>query len=537
MRIAMSLLVLLAITTAQAAETGDNAVTKKHVRDRYNVTAFGAVGDGKQLDTEAIQRAIDTCAEQGGGTVVVPRGEYLSKTLVLKTNVTLYLTAGAKLVATANMDDYAKHRSFIFAENADNCGLAGSGLIDGRGAGLKGKRYWNLRFVHCKRLSISDVSLKDSPIWCTHFVECVDVKIQGIRIDSIDNPNTDGLDLDGCQKVFISNCRIRCGDDAIALKTNSTVPCKDIVITNCVLATRCAAFRFGPEARGNYENIAVSNCAIHDTFGCGIKLQMNEGAQMKNIVFSNIVMENVTGPISLRLANWVGGGLPRAGNEGRPIGKFENVMFSNIRATVPSSAQTAMYRTPAFDPGESQVGEDKSCISITGLPGHPIEGITLSNIHITFPGGGTAEDAAKRNLPDHPDEYPEYNMFGVLPAYGLYAHHVKGLVLNNVQFDLAKPDLRPAIVCDDLEDLDLSDFRADGDSKAECLIRLEQARGAFIHGSRPRNAIGTFLQVEGDKSRHIGLTGNDLRRVERMAELRPGVSPKAIDASANLGAK
>jgi hypothetical protein len=106
-----------------------------------------------------------------------------------------------------------------------------------------------------------------------------------------------------------------------------------------------------------------------------------------------------------------------------------------------------------------------------------------------------------------------------------------------VQFDLAKPDLRPAIVCDDLEDLDLANFRADGDSKAECLIRLEQARGAFIHGSRPRNAIGTFLRVEGDKSEHIGLTGNDFRRVERSFDVGVGAGQKAVEASANLGAK
>jgi len=536
MRFAIACLALFTATTAFAEGTAAETSAKAG-SFQCSVTDFGAKGDGKQLDTAAIQQAIDATASRGGGTVVLPGGEFLSKTLILKNNVTLHLTGGARLVATGNLNDYTQYGTFLRAENVENIGLTGPGLIDGRGAGLQGHRYVNLRFIRCKNVTLRDITMKDSPVWCAHFVECEGLKIEGIRIDSIDNPNTDGLDIDGCQKVYIANCRIRCGDDAIALKTNSTAPCKDIVVTNCTLATRCAAFRFGPEARGNFENIAVSNCVIHDTFGCGIKLQMNEGSQMKNICFDNLVMENVTGPISLRLANWIRGPIPREGNEKRPIGTFQNVMFSNIRARVAPAADTAMYRTSKFDPGPSQVGEDRSCISITGLPGHPIEGITMSNIHITFPGGGTAEDAARRDIPDLRDDYPEYNIFGVLPAYGLYAHHVKGLVLDNVRFDLATPDLRPAIVCDDLVGLDLANFTADSNPKAECLIRLEHARDAFIRGSRPRSPVGTFLRVEGDKSGDIGMAGNDLRHVERPFDLSDGTPKDAVEASANLGAK
>jgi len=504
----------------------------------YNVADFGATGDGKHSDAGAIQRAIDTCSAQGGGTVFLPKGDYLSTTLILKSNVTLYLAAEARILATGNVEDYKPYGCILYAKEAQHIALAGPGVVDGRGEGVPGEcgsstcdRYKIIHFERCRDIVITGVMLKDSAFWCTHLSECEEVRIEGVKVHSFVNANNDGFDIDSCQNVFISNCHLHCGDDAIALKTNSTAPCKNITVTNCVLSTRWAAFRFGPESRGNFENIAVSNCAIHDTFGCGIKLQMNEGAQMKNIVFNNLVMENVTGPISLRLANWVSGLIPREGNENRPIGIFQNVLFNNIRAQVAANAQPELHNG-----GKPYPGEEKSCISITGLPGHPVEGIALSNIRITFPGGGTAEEAARRSVPDLPATYPEYFMFGVLPAHGLYAHHVKDLVLSNVRFDLASPDMRPAIVCDDVDDLDLSDFQAEGNEKADSLVRVQQTRRVFIHGSHPLNAIGTFLRIEGTESRAIGLNGNDLRLAKRATELG-GAAPKdAVELMANLTA-
>lgn len=505
----------------------------------YNVLDFGATGDGKSLDTEAIQRAIDTCSRQGGGTVFLPKGDYLSATVILKSDVTLYLAAEARLLATANVEDYKTYGCILYAREAQNIGLAGGGVVDGRGEGIQAEctsadciRYKIIHFVRCRNVLLTGVLLKDSAFWHTHLTECDEVRIEGVKVHGFVNANNDAFDIDSCQNVFISNCHIKCGDDAIALKTNSTLPCKNITVTNCVISTRWAAFRFGPESRGNFEEITVSNCVIYDTFGCGIKLQMNEGAQMRDIAFDNLVMENVTGPISLRVANWIMGSIPREGNENRPIGIFRNVLFNNIRARV-----AAISHPEAYNAGKPYPGEEKSCISIAGLPGHPIEGISLSNIHITFPGGGTAEEASRRTAPDLPDTYPEYFMFGVLPAYGLYAHHVTRLSLNNVRFDLASFDMRPAIVCDDVDGLDLSSFRAEGNERAECLVRLRQARRVFIHGSRPLNAIQTFLRVEGAESHEIGLSSNDFRQAKRALELDEGASTNAVELTGNLGAK
>ena len=495
-----------------------------------NAVEFGAKGDGKQPATKAIQEAIDACAAAGGGAVYVPKGEYLCGTLELKSNVNLYLAAEARIVATGRVEDYAQRGCVLFARDARNIALTGTGTVDGRGRGTKGQRYKIIHFERCRDISLTGVELRDSSEWCAHLSECRGVQIHAVRVDTAVNANNDAFDIDSCQNVAISDCHVRCGDDAIALKTNTTAPCRNITVNNCVFSTRWAAFRFGPEAKGNFENIAVSNCVIHDTFGCGIKLQMNEGAKMKDIVFDNLVMENVTGPISLRLANWVGGIIERGGNENQPIGTFQNVMFSNIRARIARTADPER-----FGQGDPYPGEEKSCISITGLPGHPIEGITLSNLHITFPGGGGGEEAARRDVPDLRDTYPEYFMFGVLPAYGLYAHHVRGLTLQNIRFELDSADLRPAVVCDDADDVEISNFRAEGNAKAECLIRLQNARGVFVHGSRPLSQVAAFVRVEGGQSRDIALSGNDLRRASKPTEIGGGAPESAITSASNIG--
>jgi hypothetical protein len=383
--------------------------------------------------------------------------------LVIKNNVTLYLSAGATIVATGDSKDYAKHGAVLTAqEGAENIALAGPGTINGSGGGVRTDRYLILCFGHCRNVSIADVTLRDSAVWCAHLAFCDGVKISGIQIDNCVNFNNDGLDINSCRNVCISNCNLRCEDDAITLKTTGNVPCENIVITNCILTSRMAAIRFGSESRGDFRNIVVSNCAIHDTFGCGIKLQMVEGAEMRDLVFSNIVMTNVTGPISLRLGNWVTGSIPRPENAQRPIGTLKNVLFSNIRAQVAERPCVDMHQTNHYPPNPSEPGESRSCISITGQPDRPVENIVFCDVSVTFPGGGTAEEAARKNIPDLKDTYPEYYMFGVLPAYGLYAHHVKGLTLNNVRFELASPDKRPATVYDDVKEVQESGFQADG---------------------------------------------------------------------------
>ena len=178
------------------------------------------------------------------------------------------------------------------------------------------------------------------------------------------------------------------------------------------------------------------------------------------------------------------------------------------------------HEGPAFP------GEKKSCLNITGVAGYFVENVAFSGIHLSFPGGGSREDA-QRIVPELRDRYPEYHMFGTLPAYGIYLRHVKGVTFDDVMVDVAAPDLRPAFVGEDVEDLEFSSFRAAGGG-AEALVRLRDARQVYVHGCRPLNDVPVFLRVEGAGSREILLQANDLRRAGRSCALADEAPPEAI---------
>jgi hypothetical protein len=514
----------------------------------FSVRDFGAAGDGKTLDTGAIQAAIDACTKSGGGTVFLPPGDYLSGTITLKDNVTLHVGASARLLGSTSLADYPNIRKdaggmfgleyldycLINACGAHRIALTGEGIVDGQGAAFPyGTENFNfedqasainqqsfirptlLRFADCQAVTISRLTLQHAASWCCNMEQCNELRIHGVHLVNRANQNNDGFDLNQCEDVLISDCHLDCGDDAIALQEGGL----RIVVTNCVITTRWSAVRLGPAAKGIFRDIAVSNCVIYDTYGATVKIQEVEGGVMENISFDNLVMEHVTGPISLRLGGYLGWRNER--KESLPIGVLRNIRFSNIRATVADDAYPLPHEVPAFP------GEKKSCLNITGVPGYFVENVSFRGVHVTFPGGGSREDA-QRDVPELRDRYPEYHMFGTLPAYGMYLRHVKGLTFEDVTLDTAAPDLRPALVGDDVEDLELSAFRAAG-SGAPALLRLRDARGVYIHGCRALNEVPLFLQVEGKGSRGILMQANDLRRAGRAFTLVEGATPEAIN--------
>jgi len=236
-----------------------------------------------------------------------------------------------------------------------------------------------------------------------------DVSIQGLTFHSHTNDNNDGIVINACERVRISACEISSGNDAIVLKGTLYRPCRDVVVTNCVLSTRCSAVKLGTESVGGFQNIAITNCAVYDTNLAGAALESVDGGTLENVIVSNIMMRNVKCPIFLRLGNRA-----RPAYDGAPtpgLGSFRNVMVSDIQATA----------------------VDRVGCSITGLPERAIENVTLANIRIQFPGGGTAADAA-REIAELPEKYPEYSMFGILPASGFFCRHVKNLRLLNVRW-------------------------------------------------------------------------------------------------------
>lgn len=420
----------------------------------YDVSAFSAVGDGVTLDTAALQAAIDACHTNGGGVVRVPTGRFLTGTLTLNDGVNLHLCRGAVLLGSTKLDDYPKRkaryrsytdnytdRALIYAEDARDIAISGEGLIDGQGAAFSGEylvRPYMLRFVSCEGVSLEDVTLRNGAMWTVHFLACDRVYARGVTIRSRCNKNNDGLDIDSCSNVRIADCDISSGDDAIVLKSTSARPCSNVVITNCVLSTDCNALKMGTESNGGFQNIAITNCAIYDTRLSGIALEVVDGGLLDGVTISNITMRNTGGPVFIRL-----------GNRARPyqkdmeapgVGALRNVSLSTIVAT----------------------GADATGCSITGLPGHPVENISLRDIRITFAGGGTEEDA-KRIPEELPEKYPEYRMFGTLPAYGFYIRHARDIRLDDVSLTTDTADARPAIVQEDVEGLALTEIRDNSD--------------------------------------------------------------------------
>ena len=465
---------ILVTTFALCTQVAISTSRADHV---YDVRDFGAVGDGKSLDTAAIQQTIDAAARARGGTVRLSQGLFRAGTIRLKSNVTLHIEAGATLLGSTNIADYPDitpaitylyrdrfTKSLIYAEGAENITLAGRGVIDGQGKQFparpgddKGRPYI-LRFSECRNVRVENLRFRDSARWLSHYLACANVTISGVTIRSKIRENRDGIDIDSCQDVRISDCLIDTGDDAIVLKATTERPCRRVVVTNCVLSSLASALKLGTESNGGYEDIAISNCAIHDTGYGGIAIEMVDGGVLDRVTVTNITMRNVKVPIFVRLGNRARSipGLPKPG-----MGALRNVMISNVQAT-----------------GASGIG-----CSITGIPGFPVENITLQDIRIEFTGGGTAEDV-QREIPELISTYPSGRMFGTLPAYGLFCRHAKNVRLHNIDFSFRREALRPAVLCDDVRDLDIFSLRAQLPPACKKAIVLRRVDGARIDGRR-----------------------------------------------------
>lgn len=428
------------------------------VRD---ITRYGAAGDGKRDNREAIQRAIDESAAAGGGTVWIPAGRFRSGALRLKSGVALYLDHGAVLAASDNPADYAVRRptprvppdhwgsAFLLAERAERVAILGSGVICGAGLAkprapggrLEPFRPRLVAFEGCKDVAVHGVTLRDSDRWTLHFYHCDHVRAGGLRIQSAyDIVNTDGIDIDGCRNVVISGCEIVTGDDCIVLKTTNYLgeprPMENVTVSNCVLSTRASAFKVGTETHAGIQNIAFTNSVVYGTDRvrphCAVALEMVDGACLGCISVSNITARNVRAAVFLRL------GARTRPPEGAPPPRLHDVVVQNIVAT----------------------GGDLAS-SIAGIPGHDIENVTLSDIRLVQAGGGGPE-LVKRTVPEREASYPNATMFGELPAAGLFIRHARGVVIRNLDVSCLKPDARPTLLADDVKDLSAEGLRRDG---------------------------------------------------------------------------
>jgi hypothetical protein len=489
----------------------------------YDIRDFGARPDGT-LCTRAIQEAIDKCAGSGGGTVYLPPGTFLSGTIYMKSRVTLHLDAGCTLLGSVGLRDYpvtvAGYRSYtdtytdkslIYGEKLERIAITGRGIIDGQGAAFKGPykvRPYTIRFVECRDVVVEGITLKDSPMWVQHYLACDDVRLSGITVKSHANSNNDGIDIDSCHRVVVTGCNIDSGDDAIVLKSTSARPCQDVVVSACVLRSTCNALKMGTESNGGFENIVLTGCTIYDTRLAGVALEIVDGGTMDRVVVSDMTMTGVGAPLFVRL-----GHRARPFKEGmdKPgLGSLRNITLSNIEAT----------------------GANPTGCAIAGLPEAKIENFTLSNIRLSFAGGGTADEAS-RAVPEEADKYPEYAMFGRLPAYGLYCRHVNGLKLTNVQLQLANDDKRHAVVLEDVKDATIDGLDAPYSSGAASLLRLTGVQNTLIRGCMPQAATELFVRVQGAGTEGVTLLGNDFRRIKKVIEADAEVPQAAVAQVAN----
>jgi polygalacturonase len=478
----------------------------------YNVRDYGAVGDGKTLDSPAINRAIEACAQAGGGTVCVSAGTYLSGSIHMKSNICLFLDAGAVILgAPQDMNAYDPaehfegkacqdgghtyfHNSLIWGEDLVNISITGPGTINGGGltsgdgpldvisgfsqprAGRpvpdpnKPVRQGNkaIALKLCRQVLIRDITIYHGGHFAIITTGCDGLTLDNVTIDT----NRDGIDIDCCRNTTVSNCRINSpGDDALCPKSSfalgRNVITENLTITNCQVSgfqegalldgtmkprrNGNGRIKFGTEANGGFRNVTVSNCTFR---ACrGLALEEVDGGILENITIDNITMMDVPS-----YAIYITTGKRNRGPDVTAVSRARNIIISNVIAT-----------------GVSR----NSGIQITGMPDHPIETVRLDNIWLQFEGGGTEEDAAI--VPKELDTgYPEPR--GVMPGYGVFARHVRDLELSNIRVSFEKEDRRPSMVCVDVDGLEIDKFKAQiaGGVKA---ARFEQVKGLVIRDS------------------------------------------------------
>jgi hypothetical protein len=467
----------------------------------FDVRSYGAVADGKTLNTGAIQKAIDAAASAKGGRVVMPPGIYLSGSIRLRSHVTLHLEKGATLLGSTDVAHYQRLNflALVMANEQENLGISGEGVIDGQGKILaeaviapikpgnfpdagEAKRPVLINFRNCRDITVRDVTLRESACWVQLYRDCDRVLIENITVRTMAAITNDGLDIDGCSDVLVRGCDIDSEDDAICLKSSRRL-CENVVIEDCRIRSSCNALKLGTASAKGFKNITVRNLEIYDTYLSGIALQIVDGGVMENIHISKVKMTTTNNPIFIRLGHR---------NSGGPVGAIRGVSISDVTAEIPKRRKSEMNKFPSY--------WRHACTtlitgSITGLPGHPVRGVTLRNIAITY--GGIGNDSKPdhillkdlKQVPECASNYPESKMFGVLPAWGLYCRHVDDLLLDKVTLKVSASDYRSAAIFDKVCNLRIKELNILSAGKEPPMVFNDVTRVTILNSKGPAGRV------------------------------------------------
>ena len=434
----------------------------------YNILDFGAVSDAKTNSAPFVQKAIDECAKNGGGVIYVPYGKYVMSSVHLYNDIHFVFESGTLILGSLDPDEFdareeinyplyqdASHsyfrRSLFWAENCQNISFSGNATIDMRevweNTPVPNENAWVscrankiISLKNCKDVLVSDLKMLGATDLALYMAGCEDVRVTGLTM----KVNIDGISPDCCKNVVISDCNVIAGDDGIVLKTsyalNEKRACENIVISNCVVSSRMCAIKFGTETNGDFKNIAISNCSVYDTCLTGLALEIADGGVMDGINVNNITMTNVGTPFIIMLTN------RSNGPEGTTIGKIKNITIDNLTAIGSYGYIEPIRYTNIVSDDELMTEPVIISSSVVGQSESYLENISLSNINITVPGGGTENDRSI-TVPEIPDSTPSASAFGTkLPAYGIYFRYVKGLTTNNINIHTLDEDKRESMV-------------------------------------------------------------------------------------------
>jgi polygalacturonase len=536
MRVPSPPVAALAAGLALAAACGRSAPSAPTVRTGtiYNVRDFGATGLEGDLAQEAIQKAVDACAEGGGGTVLFPPGDYTSGTVHLRSRVRLYLEAGATVRSLHDRSRFDKD-ALLYGEDLTQVTIEGRGVFDGGGAydrRLKGDheddfirpnqiemeklglpllrafpkpdRYGKLvLLVRCADVRIAGVSFVDSPSWTIHPVQCERLVVDGVTIRTSlrDGVWADGIDPDGCRDVRIANSTIETGDDALVFYSmdwfGPAKPCENITVTNCRLSSASSAIKFCDGNIAGIRNVTVDNCVITAS-NRGIAFMTFDGGAVENVVLSNLTIDTVRYEWF-----WWGDGEPFHFNikkrsevhahwppeKDRPAGAIRNVKVQNVVAR----------------------GHGSSVCN--GHPDSWLEAVSFENVKLTV-----AHD------PRAPYDKA---------VHGLVFRQARDLRLRDVEVAWEEPaweGWESGLAFEEVEDLVLDGVKAvqaPGAAEAPAVL-LHQVGLALVRDCRAAPGTGTFLKLTGEGTRDILLERNDFRLARLPYAFGGGASPQSL---------